>query len=286
LTDTADELIAAAQTPGRFDADTAVRALPDGALAAGIDPRWSVGRVGRGVNGGYLVAMLLRALTRAVDDLERSPRSLTVHFLKPVTGETVHIEPRGERRGGLMTTASARMTQEDGLVALALAAFSGERPDTPEFCELTMPAVAPPDAVGSVVFNPAFMPKMTTCWETKVVGPQPFSGGDRAQFSAWQRLPEGRPWDALSVAAMCDAVIPAITPRLLPARFAFPSIDLTIHFRNPVPDSVTGEDFLLGHHRTRLSAGGFFEQDAQIWTAGGVLIAQARQLMALLDRHK
>jgi acyl-CoA thioesterase len=149
-----------------------------------------------------------------------------------------------------------------------------------------MPAAAPPQSVDSVVFNPSFMPSMTTCWETRVVGPQPFSGGDRAQFTVWQRLPERRPWDALSVAAMCDAVIPAITPRLLPARFGFPSIDLTIHFRRIVPDNVGGDDFLLGHHRTRLSAGGFFEQDAQIWTRDGLLLAQARQLMALLERRR
>ena len=76
MTETAADLAAAALQPGRFDADTAVRPVPGGAFEARIDPRWSVGR---GPNGGYLTAIVLRALTAAVADAERTPRSVTLH---------------------------------------------------------------------------------------------------------------------------------------------------------------------------------------------------------------
>ena len=60
-----------------FDRDTAVTQLSDGTFAATIAPGW---RAGRGPHGGYLAAILLRALTAAVDDPERTPRSLTIHY--------------------------------------------------------------------------------------------------------------------------------------------------------------------------------------------------------------
>ncbi len=55
--------------PGKFDRDTAVSLTGrDGSrctFAADVSPDW---RAGRGPHGGYLAAMLLRALTVAVDE--------------------------------------------------------------------------------------------------------------------------------------------------------------------------------------------------------------------------
>ena len=62
----------------RFDRDTALVALGDGRFAGRMDPGWWIER---GPNGGYVAAIILRALTMAVDDVDRSPRSFTVHFL-------------------------------------------------------------------------------------------------------------------------------------------------------------------------------------------------------------
>ena len=66
--------------PTRFDRDTAVRPAGDGLLDAAIDPGWFIVR---GPNGGYVAALMLRALLHAVDDPSRAPRSLTVHFTAP-----------------------------------------------------------------------------------------------------------------------------------------------------------------------------------------------------------
>ena len=48
-----------------FDRDTAVTPLQGGTFAATVAPGW---RAGRGPHGGYLAAILLRALIEAVDD--------------------------------------------------------------------------------------------------------------------------------------------------------------------------------------------------------------------------
>jgi hypothetical protein len=57
-----------------------------------------------------------------------------------------------------------------------------------------------------------------------------------------------------------------------------PTIDLTIHWRAPL-DAVRGEHpWVLGLFSTSLGAGGTWEEDGQLWSEEGVLLAQSRQL--------
>ena len=53
-----------------------------------------------------------------------------------------------------------------------------------------------------------------------------------------------------------------------------------MHFRAPLP---LADALLLGRFRTRLVRDGFFEEDGELWTADGTLVAQSRQLGLLLD---
>ena len=54
-----------------------------------------------------------------------------------------------------------------------------------------------------------------------------------------------------------------------------PTLDLTIHFRAPLP--AAGE-WVLAEFRSRLSRGGTWDSDGELWSQDGVLLAQARQL--------
>ena len=105
----------------RFDRDTSVEALGGGVYSARIDRGWYVVR---GPTGGYIAAILLRALGDAVGDPARAPRSLTVHYTAPPVDGPARIETRIERTGRSLTTISARLLQDDRLLALALGAFS------------------------------------------------------------------------------------------------------------------------------------------------------------------
>ncbi|HUA73696.1 MAG TPA: acyl-CoA thioesterase domain-containing protein, partial [Solirubrobacteraceae bacterium] len=93
-----------------FDRDTAVsplsRAEEAVAFAAEVSPDW---RAGRGPHGGYLAAMLLRALTEAIADPSRAPRSLTIHYARAPQPGPVRIAVRIERSGRSLSTLSARM---------------------------------------------------------------------------------------------------------------------------------------------------------------------------------
>jgi acyl-CoA thioesterase len=90
--------------------------------------------------------------------------------------------------------------------------------------------------------------------------------------------------DALAVAAFTDAFPPAVFSRLRDPALAggVPTIDLTIHFRSALPVLEARPDgWLLAVFQSRMARGGFVEEDGEIWTRDGVLIAQSRQLALL-----
>jgi acyl-CoA thioesterase len=56
-------------------------------------------------------------------------------------------------------------------------------------------------------------------------------------------------------------------------------LDLTIHYRRELPlSSASPDDYYLGRFVSHMSHDGFFEEDGELWTEDGLLIAQSRQL--------
>jgi hypothetical protein len=98
------------------------------------------------------------------------------------------------------------------------------------------------------------------------------------------RGPNGGCLAALVVQAMAmhaDAWIPSPFVRLH-APVAAPAIDLTIHFRARAAAGAVGPDEpVLAVFRSSTAAGNRFEEDGEIWTRDGVLLAQSRQLAQL-----
>jgi acyl-CoA thioesterase len=264
-----------------FDRETAVEPLGDGRYESRLDRAWWVHR---GPNGGYLAAIVLRALTETVGDPGRSPRSLTVHYAAPPVEGALEITTTIERAGRSLTSCSARLSQDGKLIGLALAAFSQARPG-PEFADLR-PPVAPPVEESPMIDPPAddpMIPDIAFRWENRMVrGGFPLEATGEAVISRWIRLPEGRVVDAPVAAAITDAVIPAVFGRI-EEQIVVPTVDLTIHFRSslPLPDAEP-DDYVLAEFRTKVAAEGFLEEDGELWSGDGVLLAQSRQLAAIL----
>ncbi len=269
---------------GAFDRDTAVELQQESGgertFSAEVSPEW---RAGRGPHGGYLAAMFLRALIATVAEPERAPRSLTIHFASPPEPGPVSIRTVFERRGRSLSTLSGRLEQDGRLIALALAAFSVPW-GGPELADLEPPAVRPPDPVreaGQLLRRGA--PEFTRHLVMQPrLGGTPFTGSaEPMEFAAWIGMAEPRAVDALSLAFFCDALLPALFPRLTePA--VVPTVDLTVHFRASMPASADPAELCLARMSTNVIHGGFFEEDGVIWSADGTVLAQSRQLGIIL----
>ena len=260
----------------RFDRDTAVVATGDGAFEGRIDRGWWVVR---GPNGGYVAAILLRALMASVEP-DRAPRSLTIHYTAPPEEGPVRIETCVERAGRSLTTVSGRMLQGDRVLALALAALSKPRRG-PSFDHAPRPEAPPPDACP--VYR-GFIPLNDRYEYRHAIGALPGAGAEQALTGGWIRSEEPRLADAPLVAAITDAWPPAC---FAPARDResvgpVPTIDLTIHFRRDLPlPGARPDDFHLAVFRSRFAEQGFVEEDGEVWSRDGRLLAQSRQLAVI-----
>jgi acyl-CoA thioesterase len=283
--------------PTKFDRDTAVWREPDAdgatndgssspqtVLGAEVAPDW---RAGRGPHGGYLAAMLLRALIETVADDTRAPRSLTIHYARAPEPGPIEIRTVIERQGRSLSTLSARMQQGGELIAIALAAFSLPW-GGPEISDVRMPEVEPPDASREGVKliergGPEFARHIVL--QPRMDGSVFAPGEQQMQIRAWIGLAEPRPIDALSLAFFSDALIPAPYMRMSePA--AVPTVDLTVHFReclHPAGDAASDpRELCLAQTTTELIHDGFFIEDGLIWAADGTLLAHSRQLAIVI----
>jgi acyl-CoA thioesterase len=274
--DRAGQAVATAATSALFDAD--------------VSPNW---RAGRGPHGGYLAAMLLRALTETVADAQRAPRSLTIHYARAPEPGPVEIRTAIERAGRSLSTLSARMEQDGKLMALALAAFSIPW-HAPEISEEPLPEVEPPEprVDGPRPPHPMAPPFARHMEFQPRMGTRPFTGADAPmEVGGWLALAEPRPLDALALAFFSDALFSPPFIRLTEPAVT-PTIDLTIHFRASLastpdrnPDAGAAADateHCFARFRSTVVHEGFFEEDGVIWAADGTVLLHSRQLALVM----
>jgi acyl-CoA thioesterase len=256
-----------------FDADTALEPQPGGGFRAWAPEHWFVGR---GPNGGFLAAVAARAAEGAAG---RPLRSLTLHFAAAPAVGPLDVAVSVEREGRSFSVASVRIEQEGRPMTLGLTTLGELADDGAGWARGDLPAatavqdVEPlsPDATGV----PAFMRNYDM---------RPALHSDDGHVSgAWLRTREPRALDAPLLAAMTDAWAPVAFTVLQRAVVA-PTLDLTIHIRRPLPPAGMGaEDFVLGRFSSRLALGGAWEEDGELWSPAGELLAQSRQLALIRE---
>lgn len=263
--------------PG-FEADTAVEDLGGGRFGAMMSERWWVGK---GPNGGYVAAVILRAIQASVS-AERAPRSLTVHYQRAPKVGPVEVAVTVEREGGHVTFLSARLTQGGKAQATAQAVLSEDWSEG-GFSELTMPDAGEPGELHAIDAAADGRPNMLQNYRLRPALGQPAFSGGAPETGAWIRTREPRLLDAPLAAALLDTWFPAPFVRL-DHPVGAPTIDYTVHFRSPLPPAgATAEDPYLISFRSNIARHGFFEEDGELWSADGTLLAQSRQLALLLD---
>jgi len=230
-----------------------------------------------GPNGGYVAAIVVRAFEPLFPG--RHIRSLTCHYLRRPAIAPIELRTEVVREGRRMATARLSGFQDDKEVLTAIAAFSSPGLDVVAEWSPRLPAVEPPN--GKWVPAPDGAPTLFRQMHLQPrIGDPPFSGkpAEAPTAGGWIELADPPDQiDAAVVALYTDIWWPpSLSPLTTPA--GAPTIDLTIHFRADLPLPA---DYALVTFETRLSAGGFVEEDGWIWARDGRLIAHSRQLALL-----
>lgn len=232
--------------------------------------------VGGGINGGFLIALLGAAVRRTVPERPH-PVTLAATYVGASAAGPAEIATRVLRHGTL-TSVAVELFQDGVLKISALATFSdlalvtdevattGAPPELPPVEECFLSSDAPPEFRRIAPLVERFEMKFDPRSAAAMIG-QPSHQGE---LRAWFRFADREP-DPLSLLMTADAM-PPITFDLGRPGWA-PTVQLTVHVR-----AIPAPGWLQLRQHSRNVAGGFFEEDCEIWDSAGRLVAQARQL--------
>jgi acyl-CoA thioesterase len=191
----------------------------------------------------------------------------------------VRVDVAVERRGRTLSTVTARLTQGGRLCVIAVAAFAVDLAGAVDYAG--MPPLAPPPEQVERLAPPPDVPIVAQFDVRPTVGGEPYSGAPEPITGGWLRFADPQPLDAPALAMYADAWLPAPMPFLNRPALA-PTVDLTVHFRAPATAAEIADEPVLAVFRSSTAAGGLFEEDGELWSRDGVLLAQSRQLALLL----
>jgi hypothetical protein len=258
-----------------FAAATAVRRRHDddqSVYDVELDIGWSIG--GK-PNGGYLMAILARAATDAVD--RPHPLAVSGHFLLPPNGGPAEVRCEVVKAGRTAATVRATLWQ-DGKACLDTLVTAGELAGGPvDYAAVTMPTLPPPEDCLSRADSPFHVELLDHI--DVLLDPPTAPVADRRTepvIQGWMRLRDGADADELALLLAVDAMPPTVF-HLTGFSWA-PTVELTFLLRGaPAPG------WLAFRAAATLVADGWFDEEALVWDSTGRLVAQSRQL-ALLGR--
>ncbi|WP_250288867.1 thioesterase family protein [Streptomyces atroolivaceus] len=262
-----------------FDRDTVVTLREEGVYDAELSAGWTIIHA---VNGGYLLAMLGRALGEALPHSD--PFSVSAHYLTASVPGPAVIRTQVVRAGRTLSTGEASLFQfaEDGteIERIRVLATYGDLDGlTDEIRTSARPPVMPPleqclgasDGTAPIPGSSAITERLDIKLDPATVGWAVGAPSGKGEMRGWFGLADGRDADPLSLLLTVDALPP--TSFELGLKGWTPTIELTTHIRcRPAPGP------LRVSIATRNLAGGFLEEDAEVWDSADRLVAQSRQL--------
>ncbi|QNE74796.1 thioesterase family protein [Streptomyces finlayi] len=262
-----------------FDRDTAVTLREEGVYDAELSAGWTIIHA---VNGGYLLAMLGRALGQSLPHSD--PFSVSAHYLTASVPGPAVIRTQVVRTGRTLSTGQASLFQyaEDGTETeriRVLATYGDLEALTDDIRTSAQPPAIPPleqclgagDGPAPIPGSSAITGRLSVKLDPATVGWAIGAPSGKGEMRGWFGLADGRDADPLSLLLTVDAMPP--TSFELGLKGWTPTIELTTHIRcrpapGPLRVSIT----------TRNLAGGFLEEDADVWDSADRLVAQSRQL--------
>jgi hypothetical protein len=267
---------------GGLDRDTALTLRAPGVHETELPEGWTI--LGGALHGGFLLALLGRALGETLP--HPHPFSITAHYLTASRPGPAVIRTGTVRAGRTLSTGTASLLQRDK---------DGNEVERVRVLASYGDLGALPDDVRTSAKPPAF-PPVEQCFGAEDA-PEDFDGppivpfirqlrmkfdpatlgwalgrpSGKGEIRAWFELADRREPDHLSLLVAVDA-LPS-TAFELGLKGWVPTVELTAHVRaKPAPGPLR---VAVG---TRNLAGGYLEEDAEIWDSADRLVAQSRQL--------
>ncbi|MER5401472.1 thioesterase family protein [Streptomyces sp. NPDC002599] len=262
-----------------FDRDTTVTPRGAGVYDVDLSAGWTIINA---VNGGYLLAVLGRALADALPHSD--PFTVSAHYLTASQPGPAVIRTDVVRTGRTLSTGQASLFQYDDegreIERIRVLASYGDLDSLPDDVRTTAlpPAIPPMDQCFGPQDAPAPIPGSSAITDRLFLKLDPATLGwalgapsGKGEMRSWFGLADGRDADPLSLLLAVDALPP--TAFEIGLSGWVPTVELTVHVRcrpapGPLRVSIT----------TRNLAGGFLEEDAEVWDSEDRLVAQSRQL--------
>lgn len=271
-----------------FDRDTALTLREPGVYDIDLSAGWTIISA---VNGGYLLAVLGRALADALP--HGDPFTISAHYLTASQPGPAVVRTDVVRTGRTLSTGQASLFQYDEqgreVERIRVLASYGDLDTLPDDVRTTAkpPAFPPmehcfgPEDTASDVRLPsggapvdgssAIADRLMLKLDPATLGWALGQPSGKGEMRAWFGLADGRDADPLSLLLAVDALPP--TAFEIGISGWVPTVELTVHIRcrpapGPLRVSIT----------TRNLAGGFLEEDAEVWDSADRLVAQSRQL--------
>ncbi|MGW4734610.1 thioesterase family protein [Streptomyces shenzhenensis] len=262
-----------------FDRDTAVSRREPGVYDIDLRAGWTIGNA---VNGGYLLAVLGRALADALPHSD--PFTISAHYLTASRPGPAVVRTETVRTGRTLSTGQASLYQRDEhgdeVERLRVLASYGDLDTLPDDVRTTAtPPALPPmdqcfgpqDGPAPVAGESAITGRLMLKLDPATLGWALGMPSGKGEMRSWFGLADGRDADPLSLLLAVDALPP--TAFELGLSGWVPTVELTVHVRHrPAPG------LLRVSITTRNLAGGFLEEDAEVWDSSDRLVAQSRQL--------
>ena len=266
------------QRSGRFETAIAVHRVDEKLWTARIAEGWDI--VGN-TNGGYLLAMLARALKEATG--RRHPITITGHFLSPAKPGTVEIHTQVLKVGKGIVTGSATMFAQGRPLVTALGSFGnhdssgevlyakGAPPELPPPAE-SVRVQRSPDQDPTDLLPPPFANQVDLRLHPEDAGFAFGRPSGKPRFRAWFQLPKDEAIGSGALILAADSLPPTTFNSGLPLAWT-PTVELTVHER-----AIPEPGWLKLDFETRFISNGRLEVDGLIWDSTDRLVAQSRQL--------
>lgn len=281
----------AAQDPTAFAFDRAIALSPSGGpdvFMGTFPPSWSVHK--GPINGGLTVSAALHAMVARHTDAQGHPDPLCVSAFYLAAADAGAFEVRTEliRSGRSMSTGQAGVWQpgRDGIPTerlRAIATFADLGASGHEALSVARPPYLPPPErcvpVDELSGYPHDEVEVMQHYDMRL-DPDTTGGPDGrpsglGQLRAWFRMRDGREPSALLLPLVVDAFPPIAWD--LGVSGWVPTLELTVHVRaRPAPG------WLRVEITSTTLAGGFVEEDAEVWDSSDRMVAQARQLAKVI----